>query len=313
MTFTREKEVLPALQQNTTTALTTRSKLSESIQWIFILLTVLGLTFFLFFITLVLNIFFKTPTLREKARYVLFVYLLLNDTMFLLLGFYLMVTSIFFFHIPLPLCYVLYMLSAGAFKVTPCNLAAMALEQYVTICHPLRHVVVFSTQRAHVMFTLICTLVIIPYMVEFYFMASSMTGLFNLYIICRQENLVFNPIQNVLRSITLILSFSVVGIVFIFTYVNIMLVAKKVSPQSSSASKAAKTVMIHAFQLLLSTSSLLSAITQAFLIQWPEFLPTIHFFVFTCLPRFLSPIVYGLRDELLRRYIKNSIFRFQFS
>lgn len=300
------------LQDNTTLALTVRSKTSQwiHIQWIFILLIILGFCFFLCFMTLFFNVFFKTQPLREKARYVLFVFLLLNDTLFLLLGFFLMLASIYLFYIPVPLCYILYTLSSAAFKVTPCNLAAMALEKYFAICHPLRHAELFTTQRANAIFTMICSLVMIPYVAEFYVMASSITNIFNLYVICRQEDLVFNPIQNVIRSITLILCFVSVGVVIVFSYVKIMQVAKTASPQSSFASKAGKTVIIHAFQLLLCSSSLLSILTQQFLTTWPDFLPTTHFFVFTCLPRFLSPIIYGIRDELLRQYIKKFLSRY---
>ncbi|XP_056415986.1 odorant receptor 131-2-like [Hyla sarda] len=298
------------LQENATHALTIRSRLSESILWTFILSTILGFSFFLCFVTLVLNVFFKTPILRENARYVLFVFLLLNDTLYLFIGFCLMVASIYLLHSPVPLCYILYAFSSSAFKVTPYNLAAMALEQYVAICHPLRHKQLCTTQRANVVFTTICFLAMIPCAADLYLMASSKTGMFSLYVICRQENLVFNPIQNVLRSITLIVCFTSVAIVIISTYVKIMQVAKRLSPLSSSASKAGKTVMIHAFQLLLCTSSLLSILTQEFPIAWPEFFPTIHFFFFTCVPRFLSPLIYGIRDELLSRYIKKSLSRY---
>ncbi|KAM4045544.1 odorant receptor 131-2-like [Anomaloglossus baeobatrachus] len=298
------------LQDNTTLTTTIKSKHFQVIQWTFIPSIIIGFIFFLCFITLVFNIFLKTPTLRENARYILFVFLLLNDTLYLFLGFYLMLASLNFLRIPAPLCYILYTFSSGAFKVTPCNLAAMAVEQYIAICHPLRHVELCTPQRANVVFTMICSFVMFPYVAEFCVMASSMTNIFNLYIVCQKETLVVNPIQNIIRSISLILFFIMIGVVIIFTYVKVMLVATKMCAESSSASKDGRTVMIHAFQILLCTSPLLTTFTQAYTSKWPDFLPTIHFFVFTCLPRFLSPIIYGIRDELLRHYIKKSLSRY---
>ncbi|XP_073525098.1 odorant receptor 131-2-like [Phyllobates terribilis] len=280
------------------------------IHWTIIPSIIIGFIFFLCFITLVFNIFLKTPTLRENARYVLFVFLLFNDTLYLFLAFYLMLASINLLRVPVPLCYILYTFSAGAFKVTPCNLAAMAVEQYIAICHPLRHAELCTPQRANAVFTMICSLAMIPYVAEFCVMASSMTNIFNLYVVCRVENLVVNTIQDIIQSISLILCFIAIGVIIIFTYVKVMQVANKVCPQSSSASKAGRTVIIHAFQILLCTSPLLTTLTQAYTSKWPEFFPTIHFFVFTCLPRFLNPLIYGIRDELLKQYIKKSLSRY---
>ncbi|XP_075190113.1 odorant receptor 131-2-like [Anomaloglossus baeobatrachus] len=293
------------IQDNTTLILTISSKIVQFIKWALIP-SIVTFIFFLSFIGLVLNVFFKTPTLRKNARYILFVFLLLNDTLYIFLGFYFMLTSMYLLHIPMPLCYILYTLSGGAFKVTPCNLAAMAVEQYIAICHPLRHVELCTPQRTNVVFTMICSFVIIPYVAEFCVMASSIMNIFNLYMVCQKETLVVNAIQNVIRSISFILFFIMIGVVIIFTYVKVMLVATKVCPQSS-ASKAGRTVMIHAFQILLCTSPLLTTFTQAYTSKWPEFLPLVYFFVFQCFPRFLSPLVYGIRDEILRQYMKKSI------
>ncbi|XP_073404510.1 odorant receptor 131-2-like [Dendrobates tinctorius] len=297
------------LHDNTTHTMSI-SIIFQLIHWTIVPSIIIGFILFLCFITLVFNIFLKTPTLRENARYVLFVFLLFNDTLYLFLAFYLMLASVYLLHIPVPLCYILYTFSAGSFKVTPCNLAAMAQEQYIAICHPLRHAELCSPQRAIAAFIMICSLVIIPYVAEFCVMVFSMTNIFNLCVICRIENLVVNKIQNIIQSISLILCFITIGIVIIFTYVKVMQVANRVCPQSSSASKAGRTVIIHAFQILLCTSPLLTTLTQPYTSKWPEFFPTIHFFVFTCLPRFLNPLIYGIRDELLRQYIKKFLSRY---
>ncbi|XP_073525097.1 odorant receptor 131-2-like [Phyllobates terribilis] len=296
-------------QNNTTITLTISSKIVQFIQWTLIP-SITGFIFFLCFITIIFSVFFKTPALWENARYVLFVFLLINDTLYVFLGFYFMLASMYLLHIPVPLCYILYTLSGGSFKVTPCNLAAMAVEQYIAICHPLRHAELCTPQRANAVFTMICSLVMIQYVAEFCVMASSMTNIFNLYIVCQKEGLVVNTIQNIIRAVSLILCFMAIGVIIIFTYVKVMQVANKVCPQSSSASKAGRTVIIHAFQILLCTSPLLATYTKDYITKWPEFLPIVYFFAFTCLPRFLNPLVYGIRDETLRQYLKKSLSRY---
>ncbi|KAM9319777.1 odorant receptor 131-2-like [Gastrophryne carolinensis] len=269
---------------------------------------VLGVCFclFIYLSAVMILVFFANPHLQESARYVLFYYMLVNDMSYLLLSCYLMLTSTYSLYIPVSLCYALYTSSAMMLRITPYNLSAMALEQYTAICHPLRYQVLCTPQRASLAFTLICTWLVIPYVAELGIMVTSHTNIFNLYVLCKQEMLLVNPIQNVLRSANLIFCFTFVAIVIFFTYVKIMIVARRAGSQSSSASKARRTVMLHAFQLLLCMAALLSTLAEAFqeAISWAKLTPFFTFFFFTCVPRFISPLIYGLRDELLRKHIR---------
>ncbi|XP_075119263.1 odorant receptor 131-2-like [Leptodactylus fuscus] len=274
------------------------------------LLILMGFGFFAYYITMILIAFFMTPHIRDKARYVLFVYMLLNDALFLILAYFMFLGYEIELYIYVPICYILYFLSSMAFRITPYILAAMAIEQYVAICHPLRHVELCTTFRAHVVFTMICSFSTIPFVVELYLMLSSMTNIFSLYIICMHQLLVVNPIQDVIKSFSMILCFSSVGVVILFTYVKIMLVARRLSSQSSSASKAGKTVMLHAFQLILSMSSLLSTLTEYLPVTQNKVISSLSFYIFTCIPRFISPVIYGTRDETLKKYMKKSLPKF---
>ncbi|XP_075119262.1 odorant receptor 131-2-like [Leptodactylus fuscus] len=295
------------LQSDLTQVSAISNQVSYYARAILILLILVGFGFIVYFITMILNAFFSTPHIRDKARYVLFIYMILNDAWFLFVGFFMMVAFQLQIYIYVPVCYVVYIVSSASFKVTPYNLAAMALEQYVAICHPLRHAEFCTTFRAHVVFTMICSISTIPYVVELYVMLSSFTNIFNLYIVCWHQLLVVNPIQDIIRSLTLILCFSSVGIVILFTYVKITLVARRLSSRSSSASKAGKTVMLHAFQLLLCMTSVLSTLTESLPVAQNEVVITINFYIFTCMPRFISPVIYGISDETLKKYIRRSM------
>ncbi|XP_040278439.1 odorant receptor 131-2-like [Bufo bufo] len=257
---------------------------------------------------MMLNIFFVSPQLQESTRYLLFIYMLLNDTIYLFLAFYLVMAAKYLFYVPVPVCFILYAISSSVFRVTPYNLAAMALERYMAICYPLRYAALCTKKRVNIAYVSIWVLLIILHGAELFFMFSSVTNLYR-YAICLHDTLLVNPIQNVIRTFGFVLCFGLVGIILILTYVKIMLVARKVSSQSSSASKAGKTVMLHAFQLLLCMSSLLSTLTETFLPTMIEYMPITNFFVFTCVPRFLSPVIYGFRDEELKKHIKKSLWK----
>ncbi|XP_063807793.1 odorant receptor 131-2-like, partial [Pseudophryne corroboree] len=251
------------LKNNLTQESFTISKVTVYTRWIITALITLGLCFFFYYVTVMLNAFFLTPELRQTARYVLFVCMLINDTLYLVLAFYLNLA--YLVYIPVPTCYIVYLVSAITFKVTPYNLAAMAVEQYVAICYPLRHVQLCTPQRAKAVFTIICLVLMIPYVADLCVMFLSCPNIFNFYIMCVMESMIVNKIQYLIRSVDLILCFSSVGLVIIFTYVKIMLVALKASSQSSSASKAGKTVLLHAFQFLLCLASLLNTFTKPIL------------------------------------------------
>ncbi|XP_069828975.1 odorant receptor 131-2-like [Dendropsophus ebraccatus] len=293
-----------ALQDNVTQVSTTSNKVLDSLRWTFLALTMVGSVFLLYFSVVLLKVFLVTPQLRESARYILFLYMLINDALLLLLTIFHILGLLYLLRISVPLCYIVYAFSGITYRVTPHTLGAMALEQYVAICHPLQHVTLCTAQRGHLTFIIICTYSLTLYVIELCVMIFSFTNIFNVYVICVEETLVVNPIQSVIRSINFILCFSSSAAIILFTYIMIMVVAKRASSQSSSASKAGKTVMLHGFQLLLCMSSILSSFIRQFPMKHAEYFRISNFFVFTCVPRFLSPLVYGIRDEMLRKLMK---------
>uniref|UniRef100_A0A8C5LZ50 G-protein coupled receptors family 1 profile domain-containing protein n=1 Tax=Leptobrachium leishanense TaxID=445787 RepID=A0A8C5LZ50_9ANUR len=261
-------------------------------------------SFFLYFFTVILKVYFTSPHVRENARYVLFAHMLINDTLYIISGLVLMLYSIFIVSIPVPICYTLFTLSSTTFRVTPFNLAAMSLERYIAICFPLRHITLCTPQRSYVAIALIWVAGIMPNVVDILILSASVErSYFSLYIICKQELILVNPLQSTMRTLTFILTLAQVFLVIIFTYVNVMLVARQFGSGSSSASKAGKTVMLHAFQLFLCMLSLTSSISE-YVTAYNSVYKVINFLILMCLPRFLSPLIYGLRDEVFSKCIR---------
>ncbi|XP_069828972.1 odorant receptor 131-2-like [Dendropsophus ebraccatus] len=284
----------------------TNSKTIEHIKLALALLIVACFGFFLYFMVVMLSVFFSTPHIRENARYVLFTHMLINDTSYLVLGITLMIMSIYRVPIPGPICYVLVTMGSATFRTTAYNLSAMAIERYVAICHPLHHGRLCTVQRAHWAIAFMWLLTFIPSVVDLSLILSSTTRLSSLNVPCSQEAMVVNPIQNIIKSISRIISLTSVGLIILYTYIKIVLVARKVSSRSSSASQAGRTVILHAFQLLLCMADLLTTLPITYQNQ---FLPLVNFLLYSCVPRFLSPLIYGLRDEMLRSYIKQTVKR----
>ncbi|KAM4796232.1 odorant receptor 131-2-like [Rhinophrynus dorsalis] len=290
---------------NTTQVSIYTNKTPEILRLAIVAVALICFCFFTFLMTVLLKVYFTSPHVKENARYILFVHMLINDTLYLVAGFFLLVSFAYLLYIPVPICYIILTLAACTFRITPYNLAAMALERYIAICYPLRHAELFTGQTANAAIVAMWTLGLIPNVADLITLASSVDkSFFSLSVLCRKETLTRTLLQNTIRSIALILTLSLVGLIILYTYIKVMLVARKIGSGTSSAFKAGKTVMLHACQLLLSMMSLLSMLTEAYLIDYIVILSTINFVLFMCLPRFLSPLIYGVRDEVFSKYLK---------
>ncbi|XP_056415989.1 odorant receptor 131-2-like [Hyla sarda] len=268
---------------------------------VFIILTFLCFCFFLYFISILLIVYFTTPQVRETSRYVLFAHMLVNDTLYLLLGFFL-VLAYKHLYIPVPICYFVIAITTASFRVTPYNLAVMALERYLAICYPLRYSMFCTVKRTYSVITAMWVLGFFPNAADLVVLSTSVKkSFFSQKLICKQEELIVEPVQNTIRSITFIGSLILVALVILFTYVKVMVIAWKSGCSSSSASKAGRTVMLHTIQLLLSIVSLTSNITECY---GGNYMVMINFLLFMCFPRLLSPLIYGIRDEVFSKCIK---------
>ncbi|KAM4796227.1 odorant receptor 131-2-like [Rhinophrynus dorsalis] len=300
--------------RNMTNVFNYMNTVSESLGTFLLVFLLLCFCIFLYFMTSILRVFFTTPHVRENARYILFIHMLINDALFLSIAFVLLIASSYLIYIPVPICFVITTLIASSFVVTPYNLAIMSLERYVAICHPLRHGVICTEQRCNTAIAVMWGVGIIPITAEF-ITTSFLAGksFLSAKIICTSKSMYqMNPVQNIIRSVCYILSFTTVGLIILYTYVRVMLVSRKFGSGKSSAIKAGKTVMLHAFQLLLCLTSFTSALTENYLTDFISALPVtiINFLLFMFLPRFISPLIYGIRDEVFRKCMVSDLDEF---
>ncbi|XP_070762083.1 odorant receptor 131-2-like [Enoplosus armatus] len=253
---------------------------------------------FLLIITFFMKDFFFTTTC-----YILFANTLLSDCLILIVTNVMLILSYFRVTIQLWLCLILFTVSSLYNFVTPVTLTAMTLERYVAICMPLRHPELCTTRSA-----LRCVLIIhglssVPCIVVLsIFFASATHRFYTQGRVCSVEMFILHSWQSHLRSAISQLYFLIMCITIVFSYVKIMKVAKAASGENkTSTSKGLRTVILHAFQLLLCLIQLWCPFIEAAVLQINFMLYVnvryFNYIMFSLAPRCLSPLIYGLRDE----------------
>ncbi|XP_018520743.1 odorant receptor 131-2-like [Lates calcarifer] len=255
--------------------------------------------------------FFKKECFYTTTRYILFAVTLLSDSFLLFMSDILLILTHSHFAIQVWLCIIINIFIILYSVVTPVTLIAMTLERYVAICMPLRHGELCSTRS-----TMHCILIIhglssVPCIVILStFFASASLSFYKQYQICSVEICIFYMWQHHLRSALYQFQFLIMCIIVIFCYVKIMKVAKAASGEDKkSTKKGLRTVLLHGFQLLLCLIQLWTPFMEAAVLQvnFDLFIDVryINYIMFYLAPRCLSPLIYGLRDEVFFHALKH--------
>ncbi|KAI4887263.1 hypothetical protein NFI96_004352, partial [Prochilodus magdalenae] len=248
----------------------------------------------------------------DSSRYILFAYMLVNDTLQLFSSVLLFLFVMGSVNFAIVFCAPLLFMSAVTFQNTPLILAAMSLERYVAIFYPLHRPLPWRPERIWVIILSLWIVSCIPPMVDFILMRPKAdVNVLTTPVLCKVTVLNSSPVQTLFKVVTNGLFFALVAVVILFTYIRILLETRKMRQDRVSVSKALHTVVLHGFQLLLSLTAFTSPVTESLIVlhvSWlQEHIPFINYFSFVLLPRFLSPLIYGLRDESLRNHMKRAI------
>ncbi len=236
-------------------------------------------------------------------RYILFAVTLLSDCLILIITNILLIFNYFHLTMQMWLCLIICILSSVYTFVTPFALMAMTLERYVAICMPLRHGELCSTRRALQCILIIHGLSSVPCMVVVLVLfASASLTLYRQYRMCSMGVFIFHTWQRHLMSAINQFYFLIMCITIVFSYVKIMKVAKAASGEDKKSTwKGLRTVILHAFQLLLCLIQLWCPFIEAAVLQIDIMLfmnvRYFNYIIFYLAPRCLSPLIYGLRDE----------------
>ncbi|XP_039987222.1 odorant receptor 131-2-like [Xiphias gladius] len=260
---------------------------------------------------LLITNFFMKDLFHTTMRYILFAVTLLSDSLFLILTNILLIMNYFRFTTQIWLCLSIYIVMSMYTFVTPVTLTAMTLERYVAICMPLRHAELCSTRSALHCILIIHGLSSVPCIVVLStFFASATHSFYTQDRICSVEIFIFHTWQGHLRSAISQFYFLIMCIAIVFSYVKIMKVAKAASGDNKKSTwKGLRTVVLHGFQLLLCLIQLWCPFIEAAVLQINVMLfinvRYLNYIFFILSPRCLSPLIYGLRDEIFFHALKS--------
>ncbi|XP_053279189.1 odorant receptor 131-2-like [Pleuronectes platessa] len=259
---------------------------------------------------LLITTFFSKELFYTSMRYVLFAVTLMSDCLFLFLSDILFILNLYRYTIQMWLCLIIYIISSLYMFVTPVTLTAMTLERYVAICLPLRHAELCSPRSTLHGILIIHSLSSLPCIVFLsIFFASASYGSDTQGRTCTVGIFIIHTWQGHLRSAINQFYFLIMCITILFSYVKIMRVAKAASAEDKQSTwRGLRTVGLHAFQLLLCLIQLWCPFIEAAVLQINLMLfinvRYFNYITFILAPRCLSPLIYGLRDEMFFNALK---------
>ncbi|XP_062241100.1 odorant receptor 131-2-like [Platichthys flesus] len=260
---------------------------------------------FLVCIAVMLHIFASHRQFLDTSRYILFATMLVNDTVQLMTSVLLFLFVMSQVNFALVYCVPLFFISSATFQNTPLILATMSLERYIAIVYPLRRPASWRSDRIWIiilsLWFISCILPVIDFSIG---KRDPSVNVLSTPVICKTTVVIQSPIQTQVKAAVSLLFFAVVAVIILFTYVRILLETKKLRQDRVSVSKAMHTVLLHGFQLLLCMLAFTHPITESVIVlhaNWPpEDIAFFNYFCFVLIPRFLSPLIYGFRDQSLR-------------
>ncbi|XP_061904339.1 odorant receptor 131-2-like [Entelurus aequoreus] len=251
--------------------------------------------------------FLKHSVFYDNPRYIMFIYMVVNDALQLSLVTTLYMLSYIFRRIHASFCCLLIMTAVLTTRSTPLILAGMAVERYVSICFPLHYSQMCTVPRTLLLVGAILMLTATPPITDLLItVLKEPPSFFHDAIFC-DHSLLFRHRSIYYKNFAfdgVYLSF--VFLTLVFTYCKIMMTARAASAGLVSVTRARNTVLLHGLQLLLCLLAFVVPSLQAALISLFPLLSLeiryIFFLLVYIIPRFLSPVVYGFRDKLFRKY-----------
>ncbi|XP_068171929.1 odorant receptor 131-2-like [Antennarius striatus] len=259
-----------------------------------------------------LHAFSKHQTLYLNPRYILFIHLVLNDMIHVMLTVILFVISYTLYKINFSICCIIILIIRFATENTPLNVACMAIECYIAVCLPLRHSGICTIKKTFILIGLIWVTslsVVLPDL--FVTLAMQPLDFFHSQFACNMEIVFPSPVLIKKKYIIHSLFLVIVWFTIFYTYFRILFTARAASKDSK---KARNTIILHGFQVLLCMTTyvgphLLDVVQRWFLLNYLDSLFAFYIIVHV-LPRSISPIIYGVRDETFRKYLKKNMLCF---
>ncbi|KAM3602013.1 uncharacterized protein V6R79_022861 [Siganus canaliculatus] len=245
---------------------------------------------------------------RETSRYVLLYNLLFADTVQIALSQLLYTLTVCRISLTYPVCGVIIMLTSLTMEISPLTLVLMSLERYVAVCFPLRHAAIITIRNTAAAIAVIWAVSSLNVLIRVFLLLDfSFSELESLQMntFCGTSIMFLGSKSDVYDKVYTYFLFISAAVTVASSYVGVTVAARSASTDKASALKARNTLLLHLVQLslsLLSTThnSVMMIISQTF---GPSVRAHTQIFVyvfFLILPRCLSSLIYGIRDQTIR-------------
>ncbi|XP_042581123.1 odorant receptor 131-2-like [Cyprinus carpio] len=253
--------------------------------------------------------FFRSSIFYSDPRYILYIHLVINDTLMVFFSVTLSVMSYAWPKVPFPFCVILLIIAAATYNNTPLTLAGMAVERYIAICKPLHHHQICTVRRTYILISLIWGVSVLPGLTDLIIIVIVRPlSVFTTSTLCSSTNVYNTPYNEELSKVKNSLYLSVVWVILVFTYCQVLIAARRASADKSSAKKAQSTILLHGAQLLLCMLSYITGIIDKISAQLSlddqKKVTIPNYFITNLLPRLLTPLIYGVRDKLFYNHMK---------
>ncbi|XP_060747341.1 odorant receptor 131-2-like [Tachysurus vachellii] len=271
-----------------------------------VIFSILMSLFFIYLNAIMVYTIWSKPVFKVTPRYILFNHMLFNDLIHLIFSSLLYILVLASLKLVMAACTVLVFVSGTTFYNAPLILAVMSLERYVAINFPLRHAEIATQKRTYIAIGIIWYMSMMHFIIDLLYVLLTDPTVFSSQIFCTREKLFIKQWQVNLQQGLNIFFFVSVSVIILFTYITILITARSISTNKASAVKAHKTVLLHIIQLgLCLTSFLYSSIERAAAMTSTSSslfadLRYLNYLFVLILPRCLSPLIYGLRDDAVR-------------
>ncbi|XP_027887439.1 odorant receptor 131-2-like [Xiphophorus couchianus] len=256
------------------------------------------------------------PVFRYTCRYILLYNLLVADTAQLIVTQVLFLLAVGRVKITYAVCGTITTMANLTAGISPLTLVIMTLERYMAVCYPLRHASIITIKNTVVAIIAAWAVSTLNNVTRNLFLIEYPYEKFGKVLMkdyCADIGWIPDSLCDDYDRAYNAVIFVSAGFTVISSYTGVVIAAKAASTDKASALKARKTLLLHLVQLFLSLAytlyyPLLSALAktvQRIVFVWVQ---NVIYLLFIVLPRCLTSLIYGLRDQTVRPVLLHYLF-----